>query len=106
MVLWSLAVVWLAGCTSAPQTGPRPEVFVFDAQNDPVNPFENRGAKAIVFFFIRTDCPVSNRYAPEMERIAGKYASQGMRFWLVYPEPATSAQEIEGHRKEYRLSLE
>jgi hypothetical protein len=77
-----------------------------DARNRSVNPFEDQQAKAIVFFFLRTDCPISNRYAPEIERLAGKYASDGIRFCLVYPEPATLAEEIERHQKDYHLSLE
>lgn len=107
MGLWlSLGILWLTGCASSRQTGQRPEVSVFDAQNHSVNPFGDRRAKAVVFFFLRTDCPISNRYAPEIERLAGKYASEGIRFWLVYPETATSAKEIQQHQKEYHLSLE
>jgi hypothetical protein len=59
----------------------------------------------MVLIFVRTDCPISNRYAPEIQRLYQKYASQGISFWLVYPEPDTSAAEITQHSKEYRLSL-
>jgi hypothetical protein len=78
---------------------------VFDLKNRPVNPFQPAGLKATVLIFVRTDCPVSNRYAPEIQRLYDKYASQGISFWLVYPEPDTSAAEITQHSKEYRLSL-
>ncbi|MEY2427569.1 MAG: hypothetical protein QOJ40_454 [Verrucomicrobiota bacterium] len=78
---------------------------VFDLKNRPVNPFHSAGPKAMVLIFVRTDCPISNRYAPEIQRLYQKYASQGISFWLVYPEPDTSAAEITQHSKEYRLSL-
>ena len=106
-LLLALGIFWLGGCESAPQASRAgPDVLVFDGPNHRVNPFEDQRAKAIVFFFLRTDCPISNRYAPEIERLAEKYSSNGIHFWLVYPEPESSFEEIERHRKEYRLSLE
>ncbi len=105
-LLLSLAMIWLLGCESAPQGSHAPHISVLDASNHALNPFEDPRAKAIVFFFLRTDCPISNRYAPEIERLAQKYASENIRFFLVYPEPATSGAEIERHRKEYHLTLE
>jgi thiol-disulfide isomerase/thioredoxin len=75
-------------------------------KNRSVNPFQNPSAKALVFFFLRTDCPISNRYAPEIERLAAAYARDGITFWLVYPEATTSTEEIEQHRTDYRLSLQ
>jgi AhpC/TSA family len=104
--LLSLATAWLAGCTSEPMANRHsPEVAVLDLENRKVNPFEDQKAKAIVFIFVRTDCPISNRYAPEIERLAARYASGRIAFRLVYPEASTSAKEIDQHRKEYHLSL-
>jgi hypothetical protein len=58
---------------------------------------------AQVFLFVRTDCPITNRYAPEIRRIAEKYAARGVRFWLVYPDKSESAQAIEEQKKQYDL---
>ncbi len=69
------------------------------------DPFEQTNAKAIVFISIETDCPISNRYAPEIQRLFTKYASQGIDFWLVYPAPERQPAEIERHVKEFQLSL-
>jgi hypothetical protein len=41
-----------------------------------------------VLVFVRTDCPISNRYAPELRRLQDRFAPRGMAFWLVYPDPA------------------
>ena len=46
------------------------------------------GVKAIVFLFTSTDCPISNRYAPEIRRIASTFGPQGVVFRLIYPNPA------------------
>ena len=39
--------------------------------------------KASVFFFVSTECPISNIYTPRMAEIAKNYASQGIAFFLV-----------------------
>ena len=44
---------------------------------------QQAGTKAIVFLFTSTDCPVSNRYAPEVRRIAEAFGSKGVAFRLV-----------------------
>ena len=55
------------------------------------------GSKAIVFLFTSTDCPISNRYAPEVRRIAEAFAPRGVTFRLVYPNPAEDAAAIREH---------
>lgn len=56
-----------------------------------------------VLFFVRTDCPISNRYAPEMARLAGRFAPSGISFYLVYPDLADEAEGIEAHRRDHSL---
>ena len=56
-----------------------------------------KGVKAIVFLFTSTDCPISNRYAPELRRLAQTFVSQGVMFRLVYPNPAEDAVAIRAH---------
>src|SRR5690349_8988813 len=99
----------LAGCAShSPQhrgEAARVEMAgVLDLEGRPTDPFRSafQGAKAIVFVFVRTDCPISNRYAPEIERLHQKYKPRGVAFWLVYPESDTTSDEIARHAKEYR----
>src|SRR3954463_5281343 len=59
------------------------------------------GTKAIVFIFTSTDCPISNRYAPEIRRIADRFSSEGVVFRLVYPNPAEEPQAIREHMTAY-----
>lgn len=54
-----------------------------------------------VFLFTRADCPISNRYAPEMRRIHALFAKRGVAFWLIYVDPAESVAAIRAHRAEY-----
>ena len=70
---------------------------------DAVDPLQTPGARATVLIFVRTDCPISNRYAPEIQRIAARFASEGVKFWLVYPDASETADSIQKHRVEYHF---
>ena len=61
----------------------------------------NAESKYLVCLFTRTDCPVSNSYAPEVRRIYEKFSPRGVSFYLVYPDPDESAAVITEHLKEY-----
>lgn len=57
----------------------------------------------MVLLFLRTDCPIANRYAPTIRRIHDEFAPHGIRFWWVYPDPRTSAADAQLHQAEYAL---
>ena len=59
------------------------------------------GAEATIVFFVTSDCPISNRYAPEIGRICGEYATDGVRCLMAYVDPTLSEHEIREHRREY-----
>ena len=79
---------------------------VFDLAGHALDPFDATDAKAIVFIFISTDCPISNRYAPEIRRVEEVFARSGVRFWLVYADPDTSPDAIRKHLQDYQLPPE
>jgi thiol-disulfide isomerase/thioredoxin len=60
---------------------------------------------ATVLVFTRTDCPISNRYAPELERLAAHYGPRGVHFWMIYVDPEQDAQAIRRHQREYSYTL-
>lgn len=64
------------------------------------------GRKAVVLFFVGVECPVSNFYAPEMERLRGDYADRGVALHLIYSEPDAASERVAAHVAEYGLSLE
>ena len=57
--------------------------------------------RAIVYIFTTTDCPVSNRYAPEVRRIVDTFAVQGVTFRLVYPGRADGDDAIRDHMRAF-----
>jgi Redoxin len=83
-----------------------PAVRLPDLDNRLVDPFlAAEGSKAIVFLFTSIDCPISNRYAPVVQRLYQTYAAQGVAFWLIYPNPAESASAIRDHVKAFNYPV-
>ena len=79
-------------------------VLLPQAQPHQVDPLGSQeGVRAAVLIFVRTDCPVANQSAPEIERVRALYGDRGVRFWLVYVDPQEPADRIEAHRREYGL---
>ena len=59
------------------------------------------GSGALVLVFTATECPISNRYAPELRRLREKFAARGVAFRLVYPDPAETVEVIRRHLRAF-----
>ncbi|MFN0120886.1 MAG: redoxin domain-containing protein [Blastocatellia bacterium] len=66
-------------------------------------PFRLGNDKAAVLFFILRDCPVSNRFAPEIARLVRDYERKSLRFYLVHVDAEATAEQIAAHAREYKL---
>jgi peroxiredoxin len=62
-------------------------------------------AKAILLFFVTTDCPVANSYVPEMNRIRDTYASRGVVVWAVQADATTPEPTVAKYAADYRYSF-
>ncbi len=69
-----------------------------------VDPIGAAKGKPVVLIFVRTDCPISHRYAPEIRRLGAKYAGKA-EFWLVYPSKSDGADVIAKDLKDYGYKL-
>jgi hypothetical protein len=67
-----------------------------------IDPFA-AAAKVRVFVFVRTDCPISNRYAPELRRMSKEFATRGAVFSIVYADAAETRENIRKHMSEYQF---
>ena len=68
------------------------------APGDPFRP--KRAAQAL--FFITSYCPISNAYAPEIERTCAAFGPKGVSCTLVYEDAAIDAAGVRKHRDEFR----
>ena len=66
-------------------------------------PFQPAG-KATVLLFIQTDCPISNSYAPEIQRICKAYESRGVGCSLAYEDVRVEAAAVRKHLKDFSYS--
>jgi thiol-disulfide isomerase/thioredoxin len=72
-----------------------------------IDPFKaHKDAKALVFIFVSNECPVANRYAPEMERLHKQYASNQIAFILVHADPSETQASIDKHTRDFGFTCE
>ncbi len=95
-----MLITLLAGAAS--QCWADSAIRLRDINGAEVEPLKAPLARATVFIFTRTDCPISNRYAPVIKELNEEFAPKGVAFWLVYVDPHQSAVEIRQHVKDYR----
>ncbi len=62
---------------------------------------ETAGSVAVAMF-TRTDCPISNRYAPEVRELYERFHPQGVDFYLIYVDPREMPDDIRQHVRDYK----
>jgi len=60
------------------------------------------GGGNVALLFVSPACPIANRYAPEFERLAARFAGRAT-FRLVYPD--ANDDEVRAHRAAYGLTI-
>jgi cytochrome c-type biogenesis protein CcmH/NrfG/mono/diheme cytochrome c family protein len=91
------------GCLALFATLASAQVRVLNLSNQFVDPFDvGPDARAIAFVFVTVDCPISNRYAPEVRRLHDAFRSRGVVVRTVYVNPADSRDTIERHVREFK----
>ena len=73
----------LAGAVSAAGDGAAIQLRGVDGRV--LTPFKPAQA-AHVLFFVATDCPISNSYAPEIQSVCRDYAGRGVSCSLIYED--------------------
>lgn len=102
-IFFGVALIVLGLCQSSPAF-PLPPQSAADLDGKAVDPFQGSQGKITVLIFVRTDCPISNRYAPLLQHLSEAYRS-GAKFWLVYPDKKTTAEEIRAHLAQYNYKI-
>jgi peroxiredoxin len=82
-----------------------PSLRLRDLDGKEQTPLTVNDSKAHVLFFITTDCPISNSYAPEINAILKDFAGRPVRFYAVQVDPDLTTDAAQKHAKEYGLTL-
>jgi hypothetical protein len=73
---------------------------VKDLSGSLLNVFKPSGA-ANALFFISSDCPISNSYAPTIQKMCAGYESQGVRCTLLYEDIGADRGSVAKHLEEF-----
>ena len=65
---------------------------------------DSGGTSLSLVFFVTTDCPISNRYAPEFERICSEFSPSGVQCLMAYVDPSITAGQIRAHREAFGIT--
>jgi len=82
-----------------------PQLQLRDTQGAVHTNAEWNGAKAILLFFVTTDCPVANSYVPEMNRIHDAYAARGVRVYAVQADTTVAEPAVAAYAKDFRYGF-
>ena len=77
---------------------------VTDPAGRAVSPLDST-APATVLVFTAVDCPISDRYAPEVKRLASRYGARGVRFWIVYANRGEQPAAAKAHAHAFGYGL-
>jgi len=75
-----------------------------DLSGNPIDPLKSSPGKIVILIFVRTDCPISNRYAPTIQHLSAQY-SQNASFFLVYPARTEFTAQIRKHESDFNYKL-
>src|SRR3954464_13078200 len=88
----------LSSCAAPPVASP---LQLSDADGVPRHPLEMHGPKGTAFIFVGIDCPISNGYAPEINRIIADYSKRNIAFYVVYPDATATASQVRTHAHDF-----
>ena len=75
-----------------------------DLEGRALDPFSNPG-NGVVLVFLQPDCPIANRYAPEIQRLHQIHQTDGIRFFLVYADPSMTGELARKHLQEFNYRI-
>ncbi len=98
-----LMLLFVAACAFPPGPADAATALrgVVDLAGRPIESLAPKGTRAVVLFFTATDCPLANRYVPQMSALT--QSRRGVEVWFVYPNAGDAADLVRAHQAEYRI---
>lgn len=95
----ALPACLLAVSCVAPEPGPS----AFRLDGTLIHPLA--GEDPVVLLFVRSDCPIANRYAPELRRLHERWRNEAVRLRLVYPDADETPESIRAHLAAHAVEI-
>lgn len=87
---------WAAGAAE-----PRDVIHVIDLAGREQTPLHQPDHAATLLVFVLTDCPISNAYAPEIQRITAEYSTRDVATFVVYADARLTSTAAQHHAADY-----
>jgi len=78
-----------------------PPLTVRDIDGRAWTPLEPKAGEIHLLVFIASDCPISNRYAPEIDRIAASYRAKHVQTFLLYTDAKMADSAARASAREF-----
>ena len=78
-----------------------PHLVAHDLDGRAVRLAPAQNGDVVVLVFVASDCPISNRYLPELTRLQKTVAAEKGTFWFVYPNLTETDAAIRAHQATY-----
>jgi hypothetical protein len=75
-----------------------------DLDGNAANPLMSNSGHSVVLLFVDGFCPISGRYAPEIQRISREH-QKDTRFYLVFPDKSETPVNIRKYLHDYGYSI-
>ncbi len=74
-----------------------------DLDGKPIQELASPDTHVVTLFFAASDCPISNRYAPEITRLQQEFRTRHVAFWWVFPNPADTVEVAREHQHQFSI---
>jgi hypothetical protein len=93
----------LVDAVSRAQAAPTAD-FGTDLHGQPIHQLAGPSIRMVVLIFAASDCPISNRYVPEVARLTQEFGTEGVRILWVYPNAGDTAQVVAEHNRDFSIT--
>jgi hypothetical protein len=90
-----------AAAISSAQTAQPPLQYGREPNGRAVTSLADPGTRAVVLFFVASDCPISNRTFPEMQRVREAFSENHVRVWFVYANAGEDPAVVAAHQRSF-----
>jgi hypothetical protein len=98
---FAVAVIFVIASRGFAQTS---NIHEWDPHSNRVEKLAKSDTRVIVLIFAATDCPISNRYIPEITRLDKDLVARGVSFWWVFPNPGDTLAVVRKHQSDFSIT--
>ena len=77
---------------------------LLDSAGHPLAHFPEPGTRILVLVFGATDCPISNRYVPEVDRLAKEFSPRHVDIRWVFSNPDDTPEVVRNHIADFSIA--